>query len=69
MHDNSKYVKQAIEAGASGYITKDEISEGIVNVIRRILKGQICISNRLIKHLSKEERNDLLADKVQGDRI
>jgi len=63
--DNPQYVKQAIEAGARGYITKDEISEEIVNAIRRILKGQIYISNRLIKNLPKEERDGLLAGKVQ----
>jgi DNA-binding NarL/FixJ family response regulator len=64
--DKSQYVKQAIEAGARGYITKDEISEEIVNAIRRILKGQIYISSRLLKNLPKEELNGLLAGGVQG---
>ena len=67
--DNSQYVKQAIEAGARGYITKDEISEEIVNAIHQILKGQIYISNKLIKDLSKEERDGLFTGKVQGDKI
>jgi len=66
MSDKSQYVKQAIEAGARGYITKDEISEDIVNAIRQILKGQIYISNRLLKNLPKEELKDLLAGRVQG---
>ena len=69
MSGKSQYVKQAIEAGARGYITKDEISEEIVNVIRRILKGQIYITNGLIKDLSKEEREGILAGSVQGDEI
>ncbi|MCF7957995.1 MAG: response regulator transcription factor [Phycisphaerae bacterium] len=64
--DNFQYVKQAIEAGARGYITKDEISENIVNAIRRILTGQIYISSRLLKHVPKEELDGLLAGKVQG---
>jgi len=64
--DNSQYVKQAIEAGARGYITKDEISEEIVNAIRLILKGQIYISHRLLKDLPKEEIDGLLAGRVQG---
>jgi DNA-binding NarL/FixJ family response regulator len=68
MSDNSQYVKQAIEGGARGYITKDEISEEIVNAIRRILKGQIYITNRLIKDFPKEERDGLLAGRIQGDR-
>ncbi len=66
MSDKSQDVKQAIKAGARGYITKDEISEDIVNAIRKILKGQIYISRRLLKNLPKEELDDLLAGKVQG---
>lgn len=64
--DKSQYVKQAIEAGAMGYITKDETSEDIVNAIRRILKGQIYISSRLLKDLPKEEFDDFWAGRVQG---
>jgi DNA-binding NarL/FixJ family response regulator len=61
MSDNSQYVKQAIDAGARGYITKDEISEDIVDAIHQIAKGQIYMSGRLLKNFSKEELNDLLA--------
>jgi DNA-binding NarL/FixJ family response regulator len=64
--DNSEYVKQAMGAGARGYITKDEISEKIVNAIRRILKGQIYISRKLLKNLPKEEVNSLLTGRVQN---
>ena len=66
MSDNPQYVKQAIEAGARGYISKDEISECIVNAIRQILKGRIYISSRLLENLPKEELNGLLTSKVQG---
>jgi len=66
MSDNSQYVKQAIEAGARGYITKDQISEDIVSAIRQILKGQIYISSGLLENLPKENFNGLLARKVQG---
>ena len=59
MSDNSQYVKQAIDAGARGYITKDQISEEIVNAIRQVLIGQIYISSKL--HLSKKELGILLA--------
>ena len=63
MSDSSQYVKQAFEAGARGYITKDQISEEIVNAIRHALKGQIYISSKL--HLSKKELSILLAGKIQ----
>jgi DNA-binding NarL/FixJ family response regulator len=64
MSDELRYIKQAFEAGARGYITKDEISEDILNAIRHILKGQIYMSGRLIKNMPKEEINGLLTDKV-----
>jgi DNA-binding NarL/FixJ family response regulator len=61
MSDNLQYVKYAIEVGASGYITKDEISENIVKAIRRVVNGQIYLSSRLLTNISKGELNDLLA--------
>ena len=64
MSDNPQYVKQAIEAGARGYMTKDEISEDIVIAIRRVVKGQLYISSKLILNMPKEEHNSLLAGKA-----
>ena len=64
--DKSQYIRQAIRAGARGYITKDEISEEIVNAIRKILKGQIYISRGLLKNLPKKEVNSLLTGRVQN---
>lgn len=61
MSDNPQYVKQAIKAGTSGYMTKDEISEDIVIAIRQVLNGQLYMSDRLLKKLSKEELNGLWA--------
>jgi DNA-binding NarL/FixJ family response regulator len=66
MRDELRYIKQAFEVGARGYITKDEISEEIVNAIRQILKGQIYISRGLLKNLPKEEVSSLLAGRVQN---
>ena len=61
MSDNPRYVKQAIEVGARGYMTKDEISEDIIIAIRQVLNGQIYLSDRLLKNIPKGELNDLLA--------
>ena len=66
MSDELRYIKQAFEAGARDYITKDEISEEIVNAIRQILKGQIYISRGLLKNLPKEEVSSLLTGRVQN---
>jgi DNA-binding NarL/FixJ family response regulator len=66
MSDELRYIKQAFEAGARDYITKDEISEEIVNAIRQILKGQIYISRGLLKNLPKEEVSPTSADRYQN---
>jgi DNA-binding NarL/FixJ family response regulator len=47
MSDESRYIKQAFEAGASGYIIKDEVSEKIIDAIRQVLKGNVYLSKRL----------------------
>ena len=66
MSDELRYIKQAFEVGARGYITKDELSEEIVNAIRQILKGKIYISRGLLKNLPKEEVSSLLTGRVQN---
>jgi DNA-binding NarL/FixJ family response regulator len=62
MSDELRYIKQAFEEGARGYITKDELSEKIINAIRQILDGGIYLNKRLAKKLSKHELNKLLED-------
>lgn len=61
MSDEQRYIEQAFEVGASGYITKDELSEKIVDAIRQVLDGGIYLSRRLAKKFSKHELNELLA--------
>ena len=60
MSDELRYIKQAFEVGARGYITKDELSEKIINAIRQILDGGIYLNKRLAKKFSKNELNQLL---------
>jgi DNA-binding NarL/FixJ family response regulator len=62
MSDDLQYVKQALEAGARGYITKDELSEKIIDAIRQVLDGGIYLNKRLAKKFPKHELNEFLAD-------
>jgi len=62
MSDELKYIKQAFEVGARGYITKDELSEQIIDTIRQILDGGIYLNKRLSKKFSKHELNEFLID-------
>lgn len=55
MSDNPQHVKQAFEAGAGGYILKDELSEKIIDAIRQVLKGDVYLSKRLAEKFPKRE--------------
>jgi DNA-binding NarL/FixJ family response regulator len=62
MSDEPSYIKQAFEVGARGYITKDELSEKIIDAIRKALDGGIYLNKRLAKKFKKLELNQFLAD-------
>jgi DNA-binding NarL/FixJ family response regulator len=47
MHDESMYGERALRAGAKGYLTKQEASKKVVDAIRRILRGEIYVSDKL----------------------
>lgn len=54
MHDESIYAERALRAGANGYIMKQEATEKVLVAVRRILNGEIYVSdaiaNRMLKH-------------------
>jgi DNA-binding NarL/FixJ family response regulator len=47
MHDESLYAERALRAGALGYIMKEEASEQVLVGIRRVLAGEIFLSERM----------------------
>jgi DNA-binding NarL/FixJ family response regulator len=47
MHDESLYAERALRAGAKGYIMKQEATEQVVTAIRRVLDGQIYVSDSM----------------------
>ena len=47
MHDESLYGERALRAGARGYLTKQEASRKVVDALRRILRGEIYVSEKL----------------------
>ncbi|MBN2032607.1 MAG: response regulator transcription factor [Deltaproteobacteria bacterium] len=54
MSDDPYHVKRAFQAGARGYITKDEVSEGIITAIRRVLRGKIYVGKRIARQFSRK---------------
>ena len=47
MHDEAVYAERVLRAGADGYIMKAEATENIVTAIRKVLSGQIYLSDRM----------------------
>jgi DNA-binding NarL/FixJ family response regulator len=47
MHDESVYAHRALRAGASGYIMKQEGTERVLLALRKVLKGEVYLSDRL----------------------
>src|SRR5580698_866258 len=51
MHDESIYAERALRARANGYIMKQEATEKVLIAVRRILDGEIYLSNRMANKL------------------
>jgi DNA-binding NarL/FixJ family response regulator len=51
MHDESLYATRAIRAGAAGYVMKQEATDSVLAAIRRVLEGQIHLSERMERRL------------------
>ncbi len=47
MHDEALFAERALRAGARGYIMKQEAAENVLTGIRRVLGGEIFVSNRI----------------------
>ena len=47
MHDEALYTERALRAGASGYIMKQEGPQTLLSAIRRVLSGQIYVSDKM----------------------
>lgn len=47
MHDEEIYGERALRAGASGYVTKQQMDDTVLNAIRQVLRGGIFLSPSL----------------------
>ena len=60
MHDEMLYAERSLRAGALGYITKEEATVNILSAIRRVLSGQV--------YLSEPMAGRMMRKMVGGDR-
>lgn len=58
MHDEYLYAERALQAGACGYIMKQEAMEVVVTAIRQVLDGRIYLAERVKEHLLRNLAGD-----------
>ncbi len=51
IHDETLFAERALRAGARGYIMKQEATETLLSAIRRVLQGEIYVSERMTNRL------------------
>ena len=51
MYSESLYADRALQAGALGYINKDQATNKIVEAIRRVLKGKVYLSEAMVERI------------------
>jgi len=61
MHDESLYAERVLNAGAMGYINKQEAMEKVIEAIRGILQGRVflssAMSDRFLQRLTKDQKS------------
>src|SRR5579862_6938467 len=53
MHDESLYAQRSLRAGASGYITKHQSSEEVLSAIRKVLAGEVYLTDKMTSRVLK----------------
>jgi DNA-binding NarL/FixJ family response regulator len=54
MHDEATYAERALRGRANGYIMKQEATEKVLVAVRRILNGEIYLSDRIANKLLQQ---------------
>lgn len=62
MHETSNIIRQALEAGAMGYVTKRETPVILLEAIEYVLAGKVYHSPRVIEILSDADPTEELSD-------
>ncbi len=58
MHDDQKYVFDALKAGAAGYVLKREVDSALLDAIRAVHRGEAFLTNAVERSLIREWMSD-----------
>jgi DNA-binding NarL/FixJ family response regulator len=65
MHDDERYLFEALKAGASGYVLKREADQDLVEAVRAVLRGEAFLTNAAERSLIRE----WMLDGAQGPAV
>lgn len=54
MHDNPAYLREAVRAGAAGYLLKDVSKDELLDAIRQVATGGVFIESQMLKGMLAE---------------
>jgi DNA-binding NarL/FixJ family response regulator len=54
MHDDERYIFEALKAGASGYVLKSEADQALVRAVRAVRNGEPFLTNAAQRRLVRE---------------
>jgi DNA-binding NarL/FixJ family response regulator len=69
MHDEALYAERALRAGARGYVMKRETTKSMLTAIRRVLEGDIYVSDRVVNLMARRMRSRKAAAKSPVERL
>ena len=58
MHDDERYVFEALQAGASGYVLKREVDQALLSAIRAVHRGDAFLTNAVERSLIRDWMSD-----------
>ncbi|HEX8104205.1 MAG TPA: response regulator transcription factor [Solirubrobacteraceae bacterium] len=58
MHDDQRYVYDALKAGASGYVLKREVDHALLDAVRSVAAGQAFLTNAVERSLIRDWMRD-----------
>src|SRR6202040_3037887 len=53
MHDEALYAERALRAGARGYVMKRATTKSVLTAIRRVVKGDVYVSERFVNVMAR----------------
>jgi DNA-binding NarL/FixJ family response regulator len=62
MHDETLYAERSLRAGAMGFITKEEATVNVLVAVRKVLAGQVYVSERTAERMMQKKVNGAIGE-------